>query len=99
MGCSAFYIAIKAFLDFDTFQDSMDWIIGNHKGSDTDTNAAISGALIGARLGYEKLSRESRTKVNIERLNNYFSTYSRDKKYTLLDIDEIISIVENSWRE
>lgn len=33
----------------------MTWIIKEHPGSDTDTNAAITGALFGAYLGYDHL--------------------------------------------
>ena len=51
--CSAFYICFETLLKNMNYQDSMDYII-NHKGSDTDTNAAITGALIGGMLGYKK---------------------------------------------
>lgn len=97
--CSALYMAIKAFKNFDSFQDAMDWIIREHPGSDTDTNGAIAGAMIGAHFGYEKLSKESRTKINIERLNNFFSTYARDNIYTLLDIDNIIDFIDTKWKK
>lgn len=49
---TAFYMAIKSFLNFDNFQDAIDWIIGEHPRSDTDTNGAIFGALMGAKLGF-----------------------------------------------
>lgn len=96
--CSAFYIAIKALQRFDVFQDAMDFVIGEHPGSDTDTNGAIAGALLGAKLGYKVISQENRTKVNIERLNSYFSTSTRDRKYSLLDIDEIVKVVDEKWK-
>ena len=33
----------------------MQWIIGRHPKCDTDTNAAIAGAMIGAKYGQERL--------------------------------------------
>jgi len=59
----ALYCAIWGWYHFDTYQDPIDHII--LKGGDTDTNAAIAGALIGANLGYNKLMLEERTRYNV----------------------------------
>lgn len=46
-------IAIKAFFETDTFEESMNYAIS--LGGDTDTNACITGILSGAYYGYESL--------------------------------------------
>lgn len=88
--CSAFYIAIKAFLMNLDFQESMDWIIGQHPGSDTDTNGAIGGALLGAYHGYEQMMQESRTQVNHQRLMQYCQTANKAEDYLLLDLETLV---------
>jgi len=60
----ALYCAVWGWYHFDTYQDPIDIII--KAGGDTDTNAAIAGALIGANLGYAKLMQEERTSHNIQ---------------------------------
>jgi len=44
--CHSLYIAINAFLHFDTYLEAMKFIIKDNPGSDTDTNGAIAGALL-----------------------------------------------------
>lgn len=62
----AFWCAVrglKLFAYNGTYEDTVDWII--RLGGDTDTNACIAGALIGASMGYESMASEQRTGVNI----------------------------------
>lgn len=40
---------------FSDFDEAMKWIITSQPGSDTDTNAAIAGGMLGAILGFEKI--------------------------------------------
>jgi ADP-ribosylglycohydrolase len=46
-----------------TFEDAIDWVV--RLDGDTDTNACIAGALLGAALGYEGMVSETRTGANI----------------------------------
>jgi len=55
----ALYIAIRSLIEFDRYDLAMDWII--KLGGDTDTNAAIAGAWLGASIGYQNLLSEGET--------------------------------------
>jgi len=46
-----------------TFEDAIDWVV--RCDGDTNTNACIAGALLGAALGYEGMDSERRTGANI----------------------------------
>lgn len=41
------------------------WVIAGHPGSDTDTNACIAGALMGALLGYDRLYQQQQENIDI----------------------------------
>lgn len=56
-------------ISYDNFSEAMAWII-NQKGCDTDTLAAISGAMLGAVLGFTHLKSEPQTDKNIHILLN-----------------------------
>jgi ADP-ribosylglycohydrolase len=60
------FIVLTSFKDYDK---AMNWVI-NIYASDTDTNACIAGAMLGATLGFDKLNSEELTKSNIEILLN-----------------------------
>lgn len=47
---NAFYCAIYCLLNFEDYVDAINWVI--KLGGDTDTNAAIAGCLMGAKIGY-----------------------------------------------
>lgn len=66
--CHGLYFALWMYKwnDFDTFEDGMKWVIGEHLDSDTDTNACIAGSILGMKLGFEKMIRSSVTKKNYE---------------------------------
>lgn len=66
---NALYICVFSFISFDNYEDAMDFIIRDNPRSDTDTNAAIAGALFGAYIGLEGLKKESKTAVNIESIS------------------------------
>ena len=63
---NALAVALRAILFIDTpqakLQDFLDWVI--QLGGDTDTNACIGAAIIGAYLGYQQLLTEDKTKQN-----------------------------------
>lgn len=83
----ALWCALRVLNNFSSYQEAIDWII-LHPGSDTDTNAAIAGALLGARLGWEELQKEERTEKNFEILLSCDTTkgeHPRPPEYTLHD--------------
>lgn len=55
-----------ALTSFKNYSDAMRWVITSQPGSDTDTNACIAGALIGAMLGFETIQTETQTARNIQ---------------------------------
>jgi len=92
----ALYSAIWGWYHFDSYQDPIDVII--RQGGDTDTNAAIAGALIGANLGYAKLLQEDRTRYNIEMVRRAdFSQGENPRpwKYCLADFDSLVANYAN----
>lgn len=64
----ALWCTMMTITSFNNYSDAMNWIITSQPGSDTDTNACIAGALLGAILGFDGLKKEEKTSVNIERL-------------------------------
>lgn len=61
---SPFYCVILVLLYFDKFDQAMNYII-SIPDSDTDTNAAIAGAFLGCILGFDALTKETITNINI----------------------------------
>ncbi len=87
--CHALYFAVVAYsYPFTSFTEGMNWIIGHHLDSDTDTNAAIAGAILGLRFGYTKLLKDNTTAENIRLIRNTPGT--RPQVYHPGRIDEII---------
>lgn len=74
---------------FDTYHDAIDWVI-SHPGSDTDTNAAIAGSLLGAYYGYEAMRSDDRTRYNLDTVLACRPT-DRPMKYSLYDFDQLTS--------
>lgn len=85
------YCSMLALRCSGSYQDIIDWVV-KHPGSDTDTNGAIAGAVIGAKLGYDVLSNESRTAVNIKLVKQPVieaGDVIRPDEYTLKDFDDL----------
>lgn len=88
----AFYCAFLGLFQFSNYQDAINHIItmgdnkyGSIKGKgnrvgDTDTNAAITGALLGAYYGFESLQNHEITKYNIEIVLKCYSETEGDIK-------------------
>lgn len=86
------YCAIWCLLYCSSYAEAINWVIGEHPGSDTDTNAAIVGGLMGALYGYNALMKEPQTGENITILRNMDTTTGdlpRPPEYTLHDFDEL----------
>lgn len=97
----ALYCAVYCLLYFDQYHEAMKWII-DQKG-DTDTNAAISGAVMGMKLGLKEMQKDETTKENIKILlscNPNKGGIPKDKKYipnNLLELsDEYHEIISKS---
>jgi hypothetical protein len=60
------WCAMMAITSFKDYSEAMRWVITSQPGSDTDTNACIAGALLGAMLGFEKIQSEPSTGRNIQ---------------------------------
>jgi ADP-ribosyl-[dinitrogen reductase] hydrolase len=75
--CSSLYISLYTLFHYDTFEEAMNFVIEKHPGSDTDTNASITGALFGAMLGLEKMKSEKITNKNIELLKDELVKFNK----------------------
>lgn len=87
----ALYCAIWAWFYAESYQESIDTII--RMGGDTDTNAAIAGALIGAKIGLEAMLDEDRTFTNIFTVLNMDCSEGdnpRPKWLTLHDFFDVV---------
>ena len=66
----AFYCAFWALFNFDDYRTAIDAVIVHSRRGktvgDTDTNACIAGALLGAYYGYEEMCKNKRTKKEID---------------------------------
>ena len=85
------YCAIWAWYYAESYQDGIDYIV--RLGGDTDTNGAVAGALLGAKLGLERMEKEERTKKNITIVREADFTkgeYPRPEKCLLNDVEMII---------
>ncbi len=90
----AFYCAMLSLYyitnPVNTYQSIIDMII--KLGGDTDTNAAIAGALCGSYFGYIKLQEVDITRDSIEKVKNVNTSegdFPRNPEYTLHDFDEL----------
>ncbi len=76
----------------DVFPKAMRFIIDEHPNSDTDTNAAIGGSLLGCYLGYNILEKDKITSNNIKiikKCDTDAGDIPRNPKYTLHDFDKL----------
>jgi len=70
----ALWCAMTVMISFNDYSQAMRWIISDHPHSDTDTNACIAGALVGAILGFDRMNIEPSTSENITILLNTDTT-------------------------
>jgi ADP-ribosyl-[dinitrogen reductase] hydrolase len=81
----ALYCALYSLFHHTGYQQSQDWII--LKGGDTDTNACIAGALLGALYGYERLMEDERTAYNFRAVLSCAS--GRPAEYHPADFEQL----------
>jgi len=74
----------------DPFAALMRVIIGDNLNSDTDTNACIAGAVLGAHLGFEKLTAPEITQKNWQIIQQAAKRTNRPRKYTAVVLDEVV---------
>jgi len=87
---NSFYCAIYCLLHFDDYMEAIGWVI--RLGGDTDTNAAISGNLMGAKIGHRLLT-DSRVQYNLQILLNADPSdgdIPRSEKYHVSQFNDIV---------
>ena len=98
----ALYCALWVIENFTSFTKAMDWIM-SFKGSDTDTNGAIAGALLAASFGFYQIMSEEITKNNFEIILNCkvdLGPTIRQKEYGISDFyDFTLSAYKLSLKE
>jgi len=88
----ALYVSIITLFNTSSFDDGMDYIAKHFIKGDTDTIMAITGGLLGAFYGFEKLINGEKSSINIEKLDNYFETTDRPK-FTDELFDELLTFI------
>ena len=63
------YCGLNAYAFFDTFESAMEWLFSYHIDNklglgDSDSNASIMGAIIGAKIGLRAMLQETKTNFN-----------------------------------
>lgn len=89
------YCAIYCLRNFTAIGTALDYTIG--LGGDTDTNACIVGALMGAYYGLSSFMNNEVTKDNVELLlsvDTYDSDFPRPLEYTMLNVLELADSLE-----
>lgn len=72
----ALWCALRGLYYFDDYTTAINWIVTFQPGSDTDTNAAITGGLLGAYYGYSVLMETQEENLLImSRCGGIFSRY------------------------
>lgn len=83
-----FYVALRV----TSYSQGINWVI-NQKGSDTDTNAAITGALLGAMFGFDKVNSEQEENIKILlAVDSTEEPTSRPKMYSAYDFYELTEL-------
>lgn len=89
---NALWCALTAMISFSDFSSAMRWIITSQPGSDSDTNAAIAGALLGTIFGYDVLQSDPVTAYNTQvviNVNTATGGNPRQPMYTVADFHQL----------
>lgn len=94
MAVHALWCSLKGLFMDECYEKTIRWVItqgGQHGVGDTDTNAAIAGALIGARYGWTKLMKSKLTRYNWNAVINAANDITGPiKTYVPYDFDELM---------
>lgn len=83
------YCSIYVWKHCKSFKEGIDYII--KLGGDTDTNASIAGALLGAKHGYKQIYNENKKNINIMmNADPNLGQIHRNKKYTMNNISILV---------
>ena len=93
----AFWCASHCLSKCLSFTDTMQFVIADNPRSDTDTNAAITGGLLGAHLGYRRMMREPLVARNLEILMN--TPTDRPEAYRPFDLAQLASDATKIFRQ
>ena len=86
----ALYCAFVALCHYESYTELLAWVIPQ-VGSDSDTNAAIAGAIMGAKLGSNQLVKEQANNISVLLgVNVNEGPTPRQAKYTLTDFNELM---------
>lgn len=94
------YCAMWSLLYAPSYQEGIDYII--RLGGDTDTNAAISGALLGALFGYDSLTKNNQTKHNIQILlsaDTKLGDIPRPEEYTIGPVNNFLTLTNTFYNK
>lgn len=80
---------------FPTYSDAIEFVVKDHPGSDSDTNAAITGALLGAYFGYQNIIKTE--KENFEIVLNL--DFGRPEKYSPTQFFELTENLHKYLKE
>jgi ADP-ribosylglycohydrolase len=84
----AFWCASHCLSKYRSFTEAIAWIISENPGSDTDTNAAIAGALLGAHLGYQQMISEPDVAENLAIMMGVKT--NRPAAYSPFDLEDLV---------
>lgn len=94
----ALYCVFLVITTFHDYSQAMNWIIGNNPGSDTDTNACIAGAVLGAILGFGTMYNEPATKFNIDTVINCDVARSPSPRPAYFSPCDFNQLTEAAWQ-
>ena len=88
--------AIHVINTFTSFEHAMKWVV-EHPDSDTDTNAAIAGGLLGAHLGLQNMIAEPSTVYNVNLLMNAAGTNGIPPEFNIGDFMNFTQQLYNTF--
>ena len=94
----ALYCVFKVLASPSPYYAAMNWIIGMNPGSDTDTNACIAGAMVGALLGFDTMYAEEATKFNIDTVINCDVARSPTPRPAYFSPNDFYRLSEDAWK-
>jgi len=91
------WCALIVITSFKSYSEGIKWVITSQPGSDTDTNACIAGALLGAIVGFEDISSTMKYNIDLVISLNSVST-PRQEEYLLKDFYQLTEQADAFYR-